>query len=153
MVETTRTWRFSQSVYCPRGRRTSLKRRVASTNFQLAYTVSKTLSNGNEGNRFFPSLFDVPWNDFSRAKGPATFDRPQRLSFVFNHDLWSPFRSGAGRVLLGDWSINGFFVTQSGTPLTITNRDSGRGIGGSAISTTATNLFAEVNPGAPPIPR
>jgi hypothetical protein len=127
----------------------TLKRRVARTNFQLAYTLSKTLSNGNESARFFTSIFDVPWNDFSRAKGPANFDRPQRLSFVFNHDLWTPFQSGAGRAVFGDWSINGFLVTQSGTPLTITNRDSGRGIGGSTTSTTATNLFSEVNAGVP----
>jgi hypothetical protein len=127
----------------------TLKKRVAKTNFQLAYTIAKTLSNGGEGNRFFTSLFAVPWNDFSRARGPANFDRPQRLTFVFNHDLPSPFQSALGKTMLNGWSINGFLVAQSGTPLTITDRDSGRGIGGSTLSTTATNLFANVNAGVP----
>lgn len=124
------------------------KKRVAKSNFQLAYTVAKTIGNGNEGNRFFTALWPAPWNDWSRARGPANFDRPQRLTFVFNHDLPSHFQNTAGKFLLNDWQVNGFFVTQSGTPLTVTNRDSGRGIGGSTIATTATNLFANVNAGA-----
>jgi hypothetical protein len=124
------------------------KKRVARTNFQLAYTVAKTLSNGAESARFFTSIFDVPWNDFRRAKGPANFDRPQRLSFVFNHDLPNHFQGGPAKWLLNDWSLNGFLVSQSGTPLTVTNRDSGRGIGGSTTNTAATNLFANVSAGA-----
>jgi len=127
----------------------TLKKRVNKTNFQLAYTISKTIGNGNEGSRFFTALWPAPWNDWSRARGPATFDRPQRLSFVFNHDLPNHFQNAAGKMLLNGWSINGFLVAQSGTPLTVTNRDSGRGIGGSTISTTATNLFANVNAGVP----
>jgi hypothetical protein len=127
----------------------TVKKRVARSNFQLAYTVAKTLGNGNEGSRFFTALWPTPWNDFSRAKGPATFDRPQRLSFVFNHDLPNAFQSGIGKAVLNDWSINGFLVAQSGTPLTVTNRDSGRGLGGSSISTNATNLFSNVNAGVP----
>jgi hypothetical protein len=127
----------------------TLKKRVASTNFQLAYTVAKTLSNGAEGARFFTEAFAVPWNDFRRAKGPANFDRPQRLSFVFNHDLPNAFKNGVGKAVLNDWSINGFLVAQSGIPLTVSNRDSGRGIGGSTVSTTATNLMSDVKAGAP----
>jgi hypothetical protein len=126
----------------------TVKKRVARTNFQLAYTVAKTLSNGAESARFFTSIFDVPWNDFRRAKGPANFDRPQRLSFVFNHDLPNHFQGGPGRWLFNDWSLNGFLVSQSGTPLTVSNRDSGRGLGGSTTSSTATNLFSNVTAGA-----
>ncbi|MGH9674301.1 MAG: TonB-dependent receptor, partial [Bryobacteraceae bacterium] len=59
------------------------------------------------------------------------------------------FQTGAAKAVLNNWSVNGFLVSQSGTPLTVTNRDSGRGIGGSSISTTATNLFADVTAGAP----
>ena len=128
---------------------TTMKKRVSRTNFQLAYTVAKTLTNGNESARFFTALWPTPWNDWSRARGPATFDRPRRLSFVFNHDLPGAFSGGPGKLLLNSWSINGFFVAQSGIPLTVTNRDSGRGLGGSSISTTATNLFANVNAGVP----
>jgi hypothetical protein len=127
----------------------TVKKRVARANFQLAYTVAKTLGNGNESARFFTALWPTPWNDFSRAKGPANFDRPQRLSLVFNYDLPNAFQSGVGKAVLNNWSVNGFLVVQSGVPLTVTDRDSGRGLGGSSISTTATNLFANVNAGVP----
>jgi hypothetical protein len=68
---------------------------------------------------------------------------------VFNHELPNAFSSGIGKALLNNWALNGFLVAQTGTPLTVTNRDSGRGIGGSAVSTTASNLFADVNAGVP----
>jgi hypothetical protein len=127
----------------------TVKRRISASTFQLSYTWSKTIGDGNEGSRFKTNAFSVPWNDWSRGRGPATFDRAHRLSLVFNHDLPNKFNGGAGRVLLNNWSLNGFFVGQTGTPLTVTNRDSGRGIGGSNISTTASDLFANVNAGVP----
>jgi Carboxypeptidase regulatory-like domain/TonB-dependent Receptor Plug Domain len=127
----------------------TLKQRMRSSTFQLSYTWSKTIGEGNEGSRFKTSIFAVPWNDWSRARGPANFDRTHRLSLVFNHDLPSPFVSGFAKFLLNDWSLNGFLVAQTGTALTVTNRDSGRGIGGSAESTTASNLFSDVSAGAP----
>ena len=49
--------------------------------------------------------------------------------------------------MLNNWSMNGLFIGQTGTPLTVTNRDSGRGIGSGLTSTTATNLFSNVNAG------
>jgi hypothetical protein len=125
----------------------TLKQRLARSTFQLSYTFSKTIGNGDEGSRFKTNSFPAPWNDWSRARGPANFDRAHRLSFVFNHDLPSPFSSGVGKFLLNNWSLNGFLVAQTGTPVTVTNRDSGRGIGGSSVSTTASNIVADVNPG------
>jgi Carboxypeptidase regulatory-like domain/TonB-dependent Receptor Plug Domain len=127
----------------------TLKRRVAASTFQLSYTWSKTLSDGNEGSRFKTNAFSVPWNDWSRGRGPATFDRTHRLSMVFNQDLPNKFDSGAGKAILNNWSLNGFLVAQTGNPITVTNRDSGRGIGGSNISTSASDLFADVNAGVP----
>lgn len=122
----------------------TLKQRINTTTFQFAYTLGKTLGDGNDGSRYRTGSFAAPWNDMSRAKGPANFDRRHRVSFVFNHDLPNAF-TGSAKHLFNNWSINGFLVAQTGNPLTVTNRDSGRGIGGSQTSTTATNLFANVN--------
>ncbi|MBI1354443.1 MAG: TonB-dependent receptor plug domain-containing protein [Acidobacteria bacterium] len=123
----------------------SLKQRYKKSFFQASYTLGKTLSNGGEGSRFFTSLFVTPWNDWSRAKGPAAFDRRHRFSVVFNQELPSSFQGGVGKWVLNDWQLNGFFVTQTGNPLTVVSRNSGRGIGGSAINPNGDNLFADVN--------
>jgi hypothetical protein len=127
----------------------TIKQRLSSSTFQLSYTWSKTISDGAEGSRFKTNAFSVPWNDWSRGRGPANFDRTHRLSLVFNHDLPNKFNAGIGRALFNDWALNGFFVGQTGTPITVTNRDSGRGIGGSNVSTSASDLFADVNAGVP----
>ncbi len=127
---------------------TTLKRRVASSTFQLAYTISKTLTSGNESARFFTNLFRAPWNDWSRAKGPANFDRPQRLVFTYVQDLPSKFTSRLGKVLLNNWSASGVVIAQSGFPLTVFNRDSGSGLGGTTADVTG-NFFSSVAAGAP----
>jgi hypothetical protein len=67
---------------------------------------------------------------------------------VFTQDLPKFVQSGPAKHILNDWSFNGFFVGQSGTPLTVTNRDSGRDLGGSAQATTNA-LFANVASGQP----
>ncbi len=125
----------------------TLKRRMGSSTFQASYTWGKTLGNGDEGSRFFTSIFEVPWNDFSRGKGPANFDRTHRFSFVFNQDLPSRFEGGVGKWLLNDWAVNGFLVAQSGNPLTVVHQDSGANIGGSAQGTSGVSMFADVNSG------
>jgi hypothetical protein len=125
----------------------TLKQRLSSSTFQLSYTWSKTISDGAEGSRFKTNAFSVPWNDWSRGRGPANFDRTHRVSLVFNHELPNKFTSGIGKAVLNNWSLNGFLVAQTGTPITVTNRDSGRGIGGSNNSTSASDLFANVNAG------
>jgi hypothetical protein len=119
------------------------KRRMATGTIQVAYTVAKTLSNGAESARFFTSIFDTPWWDFSRARGPAIFDRPQRFTTVFTQDLPNTAQSGFAKHALNNWSVNGFLVVQSGVPLTVTNRNSGNGLGGSAQE-TARALFSNV---------
>src|SRR5262249_7515870 len=50
---------------------TTVKKRTRTTTMQAAYTWGKTIGNGDEGARFFTALFPTPWNDFSRARGPA----------------------------------------------------------------------------------
>jgi len=126
----------------------TVKRRMAASTLQLAYTAAKTLTNGDEGARFFTSLYRTPWNDFSRARGPANFDRPQRLVFSFIQDLPGRFSGALGKRLLNDWSLSGAMVIQSGEALTVTNRDSGQGLGGTAVDPTAafnSNVVAGAN--------
>ena len=108
----------------------TLKRRLGSSTFHLTYTISKTLGNGNESARFFTNLFPAPWNDIQRAKGPANFDRPQRLAFSWFQDLPNKASSKLGKTLLNNWSVTGVFVAQSGYPLTVINTTSGQGLGG-----------------------
>lgn len=127
---------------------TTVKKRSKYTTLQGAYTWGKTLGNGDDGARFFTSIFPTPWNDFSRAKGPANFDRTHRFTLVANQDLPNHFSGGIGKVLLNNWSLNAFFVAQTGTPVTVYNRDSGQGLGGIATDPTAP-FFANVNAGVP----
>ena len=125
-----------------------MKKRSKLTTMQGAYTWGKTLGNGDDNARFFTSIFATPWNDFSRAKGPANFDRTHRLTVVLNQDLPSKFTGGAGKFLLNNWSLNAFFVAQTGTPITVFNRDSGQGLGGIATDPAAP-FFANVNSSVP----
>lgn len=127
---------------------TTVKKRSRLTTMQGAYTWGKALGNGDESARFFTSLFPTPWNDFSRAKGPANFDRTHRFTLVLNQDLPSLFSGGAGKFLLNNWSLNAFFVAQTGTPVTVFNRDSGQGLGGIATD-PAGAFFSNVVAGAP----
>jgi outer membrane receptor protein involved in Fe transport len=133
----------------------TVKKRVASGTLQAAYTKSKTLSDGvDSSTRFYTTMGLAPWWDWSRAWGPADFDRPQRLSLIFSQDLPKHFQSGLPKYILNNWAINGMFVVQSGTPLSVTNATSGQGLGGADSSPTAalySNVVAGanlVNPGA-----
>jgi hypothetical protein len=126
----------------------TLRRRVAASTFQLAYTASKNLTSGDENARFQTSQFFTPWNDFSRAKGPANFDRPQRLAFTLTHDLPNKFSGGFLKHALNNWSLNSYIIVQSGTPLTVFNRDSGAGLGGTTRDVTG-NFNANVVSGVP----
>jgi hypothetical protein len=126
----------------------TVKRRVGGSTLQASYTASKSLTNGNEGARYSTSPFPAPWNDWNRAKGPANFDRPQRLAFTMTHDLPNKFTGGVGRHLFNDWSVNSYIIIQSGTPLTVFNRDSGAGLGGTWNDVTG-NFNANVVTGVP----
>lgn len=127
---------------------TTLRKRTRMTTVQAAYTYGKTLGNGDDNARFFTSIYPTPWNDFSRAKGPANFDRTHRFTVVGNQDLPSPFTSGAGKFLLNNWSLNAFLVAQTGTPVTVFNRDSGQALGGIATD-PAGAFFSDVISGVP----
>ncbi len=119
------------------------KKRISTGTVQASYTWSKTIGNGSEDTRFFTSMALAPWWDWSRARGPANFDRTHRLSVMFTQDLPKFFDAGVGRRLFNDWSVNGMFIAQTGTPVTVTNRTSGQGLGGAATSSTAA-LYSNV---------
>jgi outer membrane receptor protein involved in Fe transport len=126
---------------------TTAKMRINSATVQAAYTFGKTLSNASEGPRYYTGVFTTPWWDWSRAKGPAQFDRSHRVSVLFTQQLPSAFRGGVGKFALNSWSLSGVIVAQTGTPLTVTNRTSGQGLGGAAATPTDP-LFANVVAGA-----
>jgi outer membrane receptor protein involved in Fe transport len=127
----------------------TVKRRVGKGSLLAAYTKSKTLSNGvDSSTRFYTTMGLAPWWDWSRAWGPADFDRPQRFSILFSQDLPNHFASGIPKFILNNWSVNGFFVVQSGTPLSVTNATSGQGLGGADSSPTAS-LYSNVISGVP----
>ncbi len=48
---------------------------------------------------------------------------------------------------LNHWTVNGMFVVQSGTPMSVTNATSGQGLGGADSSPTAS-LYSNVVAGA-----
>jgi outer membrane receptor protein involved in Fe transport len=126
----------------------TVKKRVASGTLQAAYTKSKTMSDGvDSSTRFYTTMGLAPWWDWSRANGPADFDRPQRLSVQFSQDLPNHFQSGIPKAVLNNWTINGIFVVQSGSPLNVTNVTSGQGLGGADSSPTAS-LYSNVVAGA-----
>ncbi len=117
----------------------TFRQRLGSANIQAAYTLGKTIGNGDDGARFQTNIFRTPWNDFSRAKGPANFDRRQRLALTFVQDLPNKFAGGAGKFFLNNWSFNGFLVTQTGNPVTVINSTSGLDLGG--IATDVAGAF------------
>jgi len=127
---------------------TTVKRRFGASTFQASYTVSKTLTNGNESARFFTNLYPAPWNDITRAKGPANFDRPQRLAVTWVYDLPNRGHSAVGKTMLNNWTVNGFFVAQSGFPLTVINTTSGQGLGGTTANVNG-NFNSNVISGVP----
>jgi len=124
------------------------RKRVGTANIQAAYTLGKTIGNGDEGARYQTNLFRTPWNDFSRARGPANFDRRHRLALTFVQDLPNKFTNGPGKWMLSNWSLNGFLVVQGGTPITVINNESGLDLGGIATD-AAGAFFSDVVAGAP----
>jgi hypothetical protein len=67
---------------------------------------------------------------------PSNYDRPQRLAFTLTHDLPNKFSHGVLKQAFNNWSVNSYIIAQSGTPLTVFNRDSGAGLGGTTADVT-----------------
>jgi hypothetical protein len=82
--------------------------------FQFAYTFSKALANTTVYND--QRNLDLDW-------GPTSFDRRHRLITNFNYDLPSMTRRGFVGAASRGWSISGIVIVQSGTPMTLTDKN------------------------------
>jgi hypothetical protein len=82
--------------------------------FQFAYTFSKALANTTVFND--QRNLDLDW-------GPTSFDRRHRLITNFNYDLPSMTRRGFVGAASRGWSISGIVIVQSGTPMTLTDKN------------------------------
>ena len=96
--------------------------------FQFAYTFSKALANTTVYND--QRNLDLDW-------GPTNFDRRHRLITNFSYDLPSLMRQGFVGAASRGWSISGIVIVQSGTPMTLTDKNGGA-VYGFAGTTTIT---------------
>jgi hypothetical protein len=105
------------------------KRFSAGVNILSTYTWSKFNNNTNEGGASLGDEGSVYSNYYNRRAdyGPSTNDIPHRLTFASVYEL--PFGTGkrwlAGNVikhLLGNWTVSGVAILQSGPPFTVTTQ-------------------------------
>ena len=111
--------------------------------FQFAYTFSKSEANTTVYN---------DQRDLALDWARTGFDRRHRLIANFSYDLPSLPRNGFVGAASRGWSVSGIVVVQSGTPMTLTDKNGGAvyGFAGTATITmcsgaTYTNLLT---PGA-----
>ncbi len=105
----------------------TLSRRWAHGYVQAAYTYSRSTDATSSGNTALNTAYnneaDLKW-----SRGLSDFDRPQRFVLSYRYDL--PFfasETGWKHVALGNWSISGITVIQSGTPFSVTDSSAGTG--------------------------
>jgi outer membrane receptor protein involved in Fe transport len=109
--------------------------------FQASYTWGRTFTDARGADWVGSASFNSndPTNH-AQLRGPADFDRVQRLVVNYVYDLpnFNGAKGFSGKLLSG-WGVSGVTVAQSGTPLTLTDT---RG-GGAYQSTTSR---AELSP-------
>jgi hypothetical protein len=94
-----------------------LVRRYASGfTWMAAYTWSKSIDNATDFGSGDASERVLNSYDWSRQRGPSSFDVPHRFTSAFTYDIPAPWRSV--RWLLGGWQTNGIVTLQSGQPFT-----------------------------------
>lgn len=103
------------------GQFTFQKRFASRGQFLAAYTWSKALDDAASTDRYFVNSTGNPL-DFRSNRGPATYDRPHRLTASFNIALPNPL--ARAKYFLDGWQLAGVGVMQSGTPFEITNNQS-----------------------------
>jgi len=96
--------------------------------FQFAYTFSKALANTTVLND--QRNLDLDW-------APTSFDRTHRVITNFSYDLPSLMRDGFVGAASRGWSISGIVIVQSGTPMTLTDKN-GSAVYGFAGTATIT---------------
>ena len=112
----------------------TLRQQVAHRlSFQIAYTFSKALANTTVYNDQTNLALD--W-------APTNFDRRHRLITNFSYDLPSLMRQGFFGAASRGWSISGIVIVQSGTPMTLTDKN------GSAVYGFAGTATITLCPGA-----
>lgn len=125
---------------------TSVTRRWGAGYFQAAYTFSKALDATSTGNTAFNTAFNDESN-IANSYGLSDFDRTHRLTVSYRYDL--PFfahASGFKNKVLGDWSISGITIAQSGLPFSVL--DSGSGSAYIANGLAFATLGGTLAPGA-----
>jgi len=123
----------------------TVSRRWGGGYFQGAYTFSKALDATSSGNTALNTAFNDE-SDIHNSYGLADFDRKHRLSVSYRYDL--PFMkgaTGATGALLGNWSISGVTIFQSGTPFSVL--DSAAGSAYLATFLSFASLGADLAPG------
>ncbi|MBY0505699.1 MAG: TonB-dependent receptor [Bryobacteraceae bacterium] len=107
--------------------------------FLASYTWAKALDN-NSGSATGATFTQTDGDQtrLSLNRGPADFDRTQRLVINFSYAIPSP---GRAKRLLGGWQLAGVSIIQSGTPVSILDTS------GAALFGTA-NSRASWAPGA-----
>lgn len=104
---------WASSVY--HGLQANYRRRFAKgVLVNAAYTWSKTLDNVSSDN----AVVEQDSRNISANRGPADFDRTQRLTAQYVIEIPNPFKNH--KALLGGWSLNGGLTLQSGAPFSIT---------------------------------
>lgn len=124
---------------------TTLSRRWGAGYFQGAYTFSKALDATSTGNTALNTAFNDESN-IHNSYGLADFDRTHRLSVSYNYDL--PFMRNAHGVkgtLLGNWTVSGVTIFQSGTPFSVLDSAAGSAYLATFLSFAA--LGADLAPG------
>jgi hypothetical protein len=103
----------------------TLSRRWGAGYFQGAYTLSKALDATSSGNTALNTAFNDE-SDIRNSYGLSDFDRKHRLSVSYRWEL-PVFKGahGAKGALLGDWSISGVTIFQSGTPFSVLDSAAG----------------------------
>jgi hypothetical protein len=124
---------------------TTLSRRWGAGYFQGAYTYSKALDATSSGNTALNTAFNDE-SDIRNSYGLSDFDRKHRLSVSYRWDL-PVFQGvrGAKGALLGNWSISGVTIFQSGTPFSVL--DSAAGSTYLATFLSFASLGADLAPG------
>ena len=113
------------------GQFTVQKRFSDGSQFMAAYTISKNIDDAASTSRYYVNAAGDPTN-FRSNRGPATFDRPQRLAVSFNLALPNPLGGTASAVrhAFAGWEVSGVSIVQSGVPFTVTNSLSGQSLDG-----------------------
>ena len=108
---------------------TLVKQMSHGVRMQAAYTFSKNLTNAALG----PMLNSNDPLDARQQYGPSNMSAPQRLAVNYSWNLPWKGTNLKGR-LIGDWSISGATITQSGTPMTLQDAQGGTVYGNAGSS-------------------